>query len=111
MSDKKTYQVLGIEGNTVEVNGVEYAARVDTVDLTDEEAAQPLAESKIALVEVGDAPAEAPVEETPDEAPVEDAPAEDTSDEDAPSAEGEGEAAPSESTDGDEPKEDTPAQG
>jgi len=67
------YQVLGIEGDTVEINGKEYAARVDQVELSDEEAAQPLAESKIALVEADDDEIDAP-EGGDEDAPEEEAP-------------------------------------
>jgi len=46
----KKYKVLGIKGNKVEINEVEYDAQVDIIELTDEEAEQPLKESKIALI-------------------------------------------------------------
>ena len=89
--EKKRYQVLGIEGNTVNVNGVDYAARVDVVELTDEEAAQPLAESKIALIE-GEAVSETVNEEAPAEETTnggEEAPA-NTEGQSAPAEEGAG---------------------
>ena len=91
MEDKKKYQVLGVKGNMVEVNGQEYPAREAVVELTDEEAAEPLRVSKIALLE--DGAEEAPAEDAPaEEAPSEEAPAEEEAapaEEDAPADNGE----------------------
>lgn len=58
------YKVLGVEGNVVEINGVEYPAGVDhEIELTDEEAVTPLAESKIELLEDAEASEESSEEE------------------------------------------------
>ena len=87
-STKSEYQVLGVEGEVVEIDGKEYVGRQEeTISLTEKQAEEGLAESKIVAVEVSeDEPAEeAPAEE--EETPAEEeAPAEEKN-EDAPKEE------------------------
>ena len=51
MVETRKYKVLGIEGEQVDINGVMYDGGIGfEIELTDEEAAQPLSEFKIELM-------------------------------------------------------------